>query len=343
MDSLYDQSSSKREDVELSSSEYRLTQLNRIVLHVAFTVPTKSISSSPLKSGLYNLFTPCVFLLYTLVLTAQVLGVYQYWGDLDLTMENLFLTTGFVMCYWEGAYFKTKRVQISRILDRLDAKPVPDTSDQSLRKVHKMIVDETQSNCKKLSWFMFLLINVGTLMWAIFPLVSLLIHSLSEEESPRDTGNRPYPYLMYIIWVPYNVTTAPAYAVTYLVQVVVYFTASLYNTSSNIVFINMVLHATAKFKVVESSILRMGEIISENGCGVVGEIEDMAGTSGCTSGKENVYGEDLVTDGLIHSRVSAAALGDDLQLCLHTEFLSRLSEVEEFLVECIKQHQDAIE
>jgi hypothetical protein len=185
MDFGGNQPSRQFEEVHGSSHDFRLMHLNRMVLHIAFTGPTKKISSSRLMSSLYYLFTPCIFLLYALVLTAQALGVYQYWGDLDITMENLFLTTGFVMCYWEGAYMKTKRVQIWRILDRMDAKPVPDTADQALRKVHERIVNETQSNCKKLSWFIFLSVNVGTLMWAVFPLVNLLIHSLSEDESHK--------------------------------------------------------------------------------------------------------------------------------------------------------------
>jgi hypothetical protein len=341
MDSFDNQPSNNPDEVESSSNDLILMRLNRMVLHIAFTVPTKKISSSPLKSSFYYLFTPCVFLLYTLVLTAQILGVYQYWGDLDLTMENLFLTTGFVMCYWEGAYLKIKAMQIWRIFDRLDSMPVPNTSDPALRKVHERIVKEAQSNCTKLSWFIFVSVNVGTLMWAIFPLVNLLIHSLSEDQPPKETANKPYPYLMYIIWVPYDVTTAQMYAVTYLVQVVVYFTASLYNTSSIIVFINMVLHATAKFKVVESSILRMGEIMSEKGDGVVGEIEKIAGISECKS--ENVYGENVVIDGHMYPRIPVGDPGDDDQLCLDTELSSHLSEVEGFLVECIKQHQDAIE
>jgi hypothetical protein len=343
MDSLDNPSSNEPEEGESSPNDLRLMSLNRMVLHIAFTVPTKKISSSPVKSSLYYLFTPCVFLLYSLVLTAQALGVYQYWGDLDITLENLFLTTGFVMCYWAGGYMKTKSAQVWRILDRLDAMPVPNTSDQALRTVHRWTVNETQSNCKKLSWFIFLSVNVGTLMWAVFPLVNLLIHSLSEDENPKETANKPYPYLMYIIWVPYDVRTAHMYALTYLVQVIVYFTASLYITSSNIVFINLVLHATAKFKVVESSILRMGEIMSEKVDGVLGEIGKIAGTSDCTSGEEHVHGEDVVTDGNMYPRIPVSAPGGDFQLCLDAELSSDLSEVEDFLVECIQQHQDAIE
>jgi len=343
MDSKDNQLSSKSEEVESSSHDFRLMRLNRMVLHIAFTVPTEKISSSPLKSSLYYLFTPCVFLLYALIVTAQALGVYHYWGDLDITMENLFLTTGFIMCYWEGAYMKTKGVEIWRIFDRLDAKPVPDTSDQALRKVHERIVNETQSNCKKLSWFIFLSVNVGTLMWAVFPLVNLLINSLSEDETPQEAANKPHPYLMYIIWVPYDITTGQTYALTYLLQVIVYFTASLYTTSSNIVFINLVLHATAKFKVVESTILRMGEIMSGKGEGVGGEIGKIAGTSGGTSGKENVDGEDEVIDGGTYPRIPLAASGEDLQLCLDTEQSSDFSAAEGFLVECVQHHQDAIE
>jgi len=322
-------------------------RLNRMVLHISFTVPTQSISASIFKSSLYNLFTPVVFVLYTLILAAQLLGVYQYWGDLDITMENLFLTTGFVMCFWEGAYMKIKREQIWRICDRIDSTPVPNTSSSVLKKTHKKILNETQSTCKILSWFIFLSVNVGTLMWAVFPLVNLLIHSLSDGDAePQNATDKPWPYLMYIIWTPYDVTTMSMYALTYTVQVMVYFAASLYNTSSNIVFLNLVLHATAKFKVVEYSLLHIGEIMSENTDEVKDEIGEFTGSSERGKGKESFHDEDRGSR--LESTTSERArnncvVGSDLQFCLDKEFNSDSSGIEDFLVECIKQHQDAIE
>jgi hypothetical protein len=337
-----------------SAHEFKFMSLNRTILHLAFTVPTESIAASRMKSTLFYLFTPCVFVLYALVLVAQVLGVYHYWGDLDVTMENLFLTTGFVMCYWEGAYFKIKRDEIWKNFDRLDSKPVPNVSNVSLNETHKLIVSEAQSNCKKLSWFIFLSVNVGTLMWAVFPIVNLLIRSLTEhdrfveESAALKSANKPWPYLMYIIWVPYDITVSKLYAVTYLIQVIVYFTASLYNTSSNIVFLNMVLHATAKFKVVESSLLHMAKMISENDGTVKNEIQDTADMSECGNGKEHLYAENTGTSSRSHSRNSTSTAdrylaGSVLQLSTDGDLSSYPSEVEDFLVECVKQHQDAIE
>jgi hypothetical protein len=353
MGNLDNQTTTERVEDEISPKELKVMSLNRMVLHISFTVPTKTISASRLKSGLYHLFTPCVFVLYALMLTAQILGVYQYWGDLDVTMENLFLTTGFIMCYWEGAYLKIKREQIWKIFDRIDSAPVPNTSNSALSETHKRIVKEAHSSCMKLSWFIFLSVNVGTLMWAVFPLVNLLVHSLSEDESTdedtmsQESAYKPWPYLMYIIWVPYDTTTMPMYAVTYLVQVIVYFTASLYNTSSNIVFLNLVLHATAKFKVVESSFLSMGEMMSVNKGEAEDRLEEIT-TPECRSGKETLNDEDIVRYNKLHSRTSITVpnnhtVGNDLQLCLDREFSFESSEIEDFLVECIKQHQDAIE
>jgi hypothetical protein len=299
------------------------------------------------------MFTPCVFVLYVLVFAAQTLGVYHYWGDLDVTMENLFLTTGFVMCFWEGAYFKIKREEIWKIFDRVDSKPVPNVSNSALSDTHKRIVTEAQSNCRKLSWFIFLSVNVGTLMWAVFPIVNLLIHSLTEhdrfeeESTSQETANKPWPYLMYIIWVPYDVRKTHMYAVTYVIQVIVYFSASLYNTGSNVVFLNMVLHATAKFKVVESSILHMGKMISEKADSKK-DIHDNAERYDCGSGKEYNYAEDGVTSSHSHSRNSAGTADECLagsvpQFCSDGDFGPPSSEIEDFLVECIRQHQDAIE
>lgn len=354
MDNPDDQIPTKHGADKKSPNELRFMNLNRMVLHIAFTVPTEGIAANPVKSTLFHLFTPCVFVLYALVLTAQVLGVYHYWGDLDVTMENLFLTTGFVMCYWEGAYFKIKRKEIWKIFDRLDSTPVPSTSNLVLSETYKRIVKEAQSNCKKLSWFIFLSVNVGTLMWAVFPIVNLLIHSLSEYESTdedtasQESANKPWPYLMYIIWVPYDLSTMSMYAVTYLIQVTVYFTASLYNTSSNIVFLNMVLHATAKFKVVESSLLHVGRMISENAERVKNEIQDITDKSDRSNGKEYLHVEDTTINSHLHFRNSTSTRDDYLaesllQLRSDREFISHSSDIEDILVEYIKQHQDAIE
>jgi hypothetical protein len=354
MGSLHNKTPIKSESDKKSPSELNFMNLNRLVLHISFTVPTESIAASPVKSTFFYLFTPCVFVLYALVFAAQTLGVYHYWGDLDVTMENLFLTTGFVMCFWEGAYFKIKREEIWKIFDRVDSKPVPNVSNLALSDTHKRIVIEAQSNCKKLSWFIFLSVNVGTLMWAVFPIVNLLIHSLtehdrSEEDSAsQNSANKPWPYLMYIIWVPYDITKMHMYAVTYLIQVIVYFAASLYNTGSNIVFLNMVLHATAKFKIVESSLLHMGKMISENASSVKNEIQDNVEKCDCDNGTEYLYAEGRITSSHSHSTNCTSTADEYLagsvtQLCSDGHFAPHSSEIEDFLVECIKQHQDAIE
>jgi hypothetical protein len=354
MGNLYNKTPTKNESDKKSPSELKFMNLNRMVLHISFTVPTESIAASPVKSTLFDLFTPCVFVLYALVLAAQTLGVYHYWGDLDVTMENLFLTTGFVMCFWEGAYFKIKREEIWKIFDRVDSKPVPNVSNSALSDTHRRIVIEAQSNCKKLSWFIFLSVNVGTLMWAVFPIVNLLIHSLTEHDrfeedsASQESANKPWPYLMYIIWVPYDVTKKHMYAFTYLIQVIVYFSASLYNTGSNVVFLNMVLHATAKFKIVESSLLHMGKMISEKADHVKKEIHDNAEEYDCGSGKGYHYAEDGVTSSHSHSRNSTGTAdgylaGRVAQFCSDGDFGPQSSEIEDFLVECIRQHQDAIE
>jgi hypothetical protein len=104
----------------------------------------------------------------------------------------------------------------------------------------------------------------------------------------------------------------------------------------------MVLHATAKFKVVESSLLHMGKMISENADRVKNEIQDTTDKSDCSKGKESLYTEDTITSSHSHYRNSTSTpdeylAGSVLQFCSHS------SDIEDVLVEYIKQHQDAIE
>ncbi|KAJ9591130.1 hypothetical protein L9F63_002351 [Diploptera punctata] len=253
-------------------------------------------------------------------------------------MEDLFLTLGFVMCYWEGAYMKIKKEHVWRIFGILDSKPLPNVRNNKLKEIHIKDIKEVMSQCKFISWFIFLSVNVGTLMWAIFPLVNLTIHKFSENSEQEDDelrkANKPWPYLMYIIWVPYDATTMPMYAVTYAIQVLVYFTASLYNTASNIVFINLILHATGKFKIVESSFLFIEEILRRN-----------KSTYGRKMDKiyrdEEISIEDGEND--LNNRIDMQNI-DDFPSNEEISIDKRIAntEMEHFLIECIKQHQEAI-
>ncbi|XP_021915625.1 uncharacterized protein LOC110827850 isoform X1 [Zootermopsis nevadensis] len=91
----------------------------------------------------------------------------------------------------------------------------------------------------------------------------------------------------------------------------------------------------------------MGEMMSANK-DEDDKLEQITATLECHSGKETLVDEDFVKYNQLQSRTSVTdpnnyPVGNDLQLCLDGVFNSECSGIEDFLVECIKQHQDAID
>ena len=243
--------------LQTDSKKWDLMGLNLTLLSLSGILPTPRIASSSWKLLLYRAYPIFMVTLYIMVLTAQCLALYQFWGDLDAVTDNTFLLVGVFMCYCEAAYAFANIEKILRLVDVLENKLTPQMKTLASSKEQANMITSTANMTRQLTLIMLVLIHVNLATWVAVPLMHK--YSQGAEGAELDPG-KPSPYFCFIIWLPFDATVSPIYEITYSIQVISFLVASWYYTSINTTFITLIIHTATQFKILVMSLRDMDEL-----------------------------------------------------------------------------------
>jgi hypothetical protein len=231
--------------------------LNLALLFSAGILPTHRIASSAWKLHLYRAYLALMVLLYLMVLTAQCLAIYKFWGDLDAMTDTAFIMVGVFMCYIQAAYTITNSEKILQLVDTLENKLTPTMKLLASRQEQYNLVTNTARKTRLLTWTMFVIVHGMLISWIAMP----VIHRYSEgAQEVNFDSDKPSPYFCFIIWLPFEATRSPVYEVVYSVQTICFLMACLYYTSVNTVFMTFIIHTATQFKILVISLRDMDEL-----------------------------------------------------------------------------------
>jgi hypothetical protein len=239
------------------SKKWDLMGLNLTLLFFAGVLPTPRIASSSWRLRMYRAYPAVMVALYFMVLTAQCLAVYKFWGDLDAITDNAFTMVGVSMCHIQLAYAVTNGRKILRLVEVLENKLTPQMKTLASRKEQTTAITTTAHQTRLLTWVMFTIVHGMLVTWIAIPLV----HRYSQETEGADfDSGTPSPYFCFIIWLPFDATASPIYEIVYSVQTICFLMSCLYYTSINTVFMTFILHTATQFKIVVMSLRDMDKL-----------------------------------------------------------------------------------
>lgn len=239
------------------SKKWDLMALNLTLLFFAGVLPTPRIASSSWRLRMYRAYPAVMVVLYFMVLTAQCLAVYKFWGDLDAITDNAFTMVGVFMCHIQAAYAVTNGSKILRLVEVLENKLTPQMKTLASRKEQTTIIITTAHQTRLLTWVMFFIVHGMLVTWIAIPLVHR--YSQGNEGAVFDSGT-PSPYFCFIIWLPFDATASPIYEIVYSVQTICFLMSCLYYTSINTVFMTFIIHTATQFKIVVMSLTDMDKL-----------------------------------------------------------------------------------
>jgi len=287
--------------------KWDLMGLNLTLLFFAGVLPTPRVASSSWRLRVYRAYPVVMVALYFMVLTAQCLAVYKFWGDMDAITDNAFTMVGVFMCHIQAAYAVTNGRKILRLVEVLENKLTPQMKTLTSRKEQTTIISTTAHQTRLLTWVMFVIVHGMLVTWITIPLVHR--YSQGTEDADFDSG-KPSPYFCFIIWLPFEATASPVYEIVYSVQTVCFLMSCLYYTSINTVFMTFIIHTATQFKIVVMSLRDMDKLFPVHNVKLEGESQ---------VGPEQVAGE-----------------------CQQDFDLSKCIELNAYFKECIKYHQAVI-
>lgn len=198
-----------------------------------------------------------MLVLYFLVLTAQCLAIYKFWGDLDAITDNAFTMVGVFMCYIQAAYAVRNSRKILRLVDTLEMKLTPQMETLASREDQCVMIAEAARKTKLLTWMMFVLVHGMLITWIAMPIIQK--YSQANEEADEDP-DKPSPYFCFIIWLPFDATRSPMYEIVYTIQTICFLMACLYYTSMNTVFMTFIIHTATQFKALVMTLQDMDKL-----------------------------------------------------------------------------------
>lgn len=230
------------------------------LLSITGIIPSKKISSNFWKCRTYRLCQLLSYLLYALVLTLQVVGLHQYWGDMIVTTDNIAVAATFMIGYIPTIFTIQNNSKINTLIDNLETKSIFSFRNiRSNRKCMEVIL-EAKSLVSYLTWFSIVSLLITIFFWTVYPL-ALLMYRSEHELTQRDEDLRvKFQYFVFVMWVPSNANQPCLYGIIYLFQVITFSMSLIYLIGLVPLYLSLIVYATAQFKIVSTTITEIDDV-----------------------------------------------------------------------------------
>lgn len=234
--------------------------LNLKLLQVSGIVAPPEIKASSFRMTLYRLYFICCNIIYFPVLLGQILALYHFWGDIDVTTNSIFNLLGALMSFIEAAYARFNARQIAKLFETFENQVMPKMSSVGLKEKHYIIFDSAAKKARLVTLIFMAILDVMLVSWIPAP----FIKHLKEENrnvTHHTTDEIKWLNFCYIIWFPIDITMSPYFEIMYLIQCVVFIIATTYRKAIDATVAAMMLHISAQFEILYTALEDMDETV----------------------------------------------------------------------------------
>jgi hypothetical protein len=241
---------------EFSVSNVRIMTF-KFMLNVAGLLPPDS--ATPLVRFMYKIFVTGILILYFMVLLGQLIALGVYWGNISLIANTMSVMNGLIITIVTCIHFLKSRSKFTKLIDVLRMEFVSKVKSKYMKFVvnaERQVKISVALSCPIIlnCWF----------MWTVAPFLNN--DHISDFEIKNDTtrGN-DLQKMLFVIWTPFDITESPQFQIIFGLQFVfACLTASMLHAVDTM-FLSLMSHAAAQFKILGAMLNDMHENISENG------------------------------------------------------------------------------
>jgi hypothetical protein len=288
-------------------------------LNLCGVLPPESISSSPWKLRLYNMYTCFTLLWFIPAITAMCIELCDYLDNLEKAIPIIFQISAFVLSAILGTYFVRKRKIMMDLFYALEInfKPYMERVRSSTKKLKNL--DESMFIGKLISDISLYCGYVTIFIWVVIPSAKGYVEymlEINQEDSEHNRGK----YFGLAMWLPSNVNKSPIYEIAQILHGITVFTGVLNITGWYTAMLALIYHASAHFSMLvdlidDVSIRCSAKNFSQQ------QLEFT--TRGCVS-EDQLHSEDTSDEDSKHLSIK------------------RDAELFQYLVPCIEYHQEII-
>jgi hypothetical protein len=317
--------------------------LNMKLLHISGIVAPTEVKASSFRMTLYRLYFVCCYAIYFPVLSGQILALYHFWGDIDVTTNSIFNLLGALMSFTEATYARFNAREIAKLFETFQNQVMPKMLTVGLKERQNVIFDSAAKKARLITLIIMVTLDVMVVSWIPAPFIKHLMEERSNTTEYKTEHEKKWLNFCYIIWFPVDITMSPYFEIMYVTQCIVFITATTYLKAVETTVSSMMVHIAAQFEILYTALEDIDAIVFPS----QEEVEYIGGE--CFGGSTNTSLEDdFKRTGLgapVRQRVQKRKAITNADIMDMKDYGTKKGrpELEAYLAKFVEYHQTVIE
>lgn len=214
-------------------------------------------NSSSFIKWIYKSFTVFIHTSYALTVIAEVTAVVIHWGNIPVVATTMAPTAGLFASMCTSIHFLRNRQKFLSLIDMLRSEFIA-----KLKPKYKKFIFNAESEVVLCGLVLFPLAVIIAFIWIVVPFLNSnpLYNYQNENNATEGSG---VDKLIYVIWLPFEFEKSPNYEILMVLQAVVMTFAVVMICAVDLVFLSLMSHAAAQFRVLCAMLHDMHENVTE--------------------------------------------------------------------------------
>jgi hypothetical protein len=297
---------------------------------VGLLPPAKSSSFIRL---IYKTFTVFIHIVYVLTVLAELIAVVIHWGNIPVIATTSGAMAGLVASTCTSMHFLRNRQKFIGLIDMLKSEFVA-----KLKPKYMIFIFNAERESILCGLLLSPLAVIIDFIWIMVPFLNTNpLYNFKNEQDVTE-GSR-LEKLIYVMWLPFDFEKSPQFEILIVLQVFVMTAALVMICAVDLVFLSLMSHAAAHFRVLCAMLNDMHENVTENNLHTKRHVASLhIGTDASFTKEVTVSLNDSPFSHSLSGYTDRSARRLLEMECLKHEHLEE-DLFRQYLAECIRHHQ----
>jgi hypothetical protein len=244
-----------KDEEKFPAKEIRIMNLH-FLLHLSGLLPPDN--ATPIMRVLHKIFLTGIFTLNILALSGQMMAVYVHWGDIPLIATIMSHLTGLLLTIIACLYFLYNKNKFMALVELLRMEFV-----NKMKSKYMGFVVVAERRVKMAALLAAPIATSLAILWVIAPFLNG-DESDNFENNNATNGDKNVKGLMFVMWTPFDIQESPRFEIIIALQFIVVSLPIIMIFSVDAIFVSLMSHAAAQFKLLCAMLNDMHENIAES-------------------------------------------------------------------------------
>lgn len=213
--------------------------------------------SSSFIKWIYKTFTVFIHIVYALTVIAEFTAVVIHWGNIPVVATTMGAMAGLFASMCTSIHFLRNRQKFISLIDMLRSEFVA-----KLKPKYKKFIFNAEREVILCGLVLFPLALIIAFIWIVVPFLNSNPLYNHENENNVTEGSR-VEKLIFVVWLPFEFENSPHFEILIVLQVFVMTFALVMICAVDLVFLSLMSHAAAQFRVLCAMLHDMHENVTE--------------------------------------------------------------------------------